>query len=73
MTIIIFLSIDVIMLYVYNVIMSYAVVGFWMDCVPDSERLLNPADLKALDSNSVGSSAVYFVCFVRELVILETV
>ena len=44
-----------------------------MDCVPNSEGLLNLADLKALDSNSVGAWAVYVVCFVKELVILEKV
>lgn len=46
MTSMAFLSIDV------NV--SYVVVRFWMDHVPHPERLLNLADFKALDSNSVG-------------------
>jgi len=56
-----------------SVIMSYVVVVFWMGCVPNAERLMNPVDLKALDSNSLGSWAVYFVCFLKELVVLENV
>lgn len=58
-----FLSIDLIAL--------YAVVGFWMNCVSNSERLLNLAVLKGLESNSVGAWAVYFVGFVKESLILE--
>lgn len=56
-----------------GVIMSYVVAGFWMDCVRNSERLLNLADLNAVVSNSVGAWAMYFVYFVKELVVLENV